>query len=367
MEAKAGIQSRGDDCSKTMFAACLETIRAREGAFGAPRVLEHDGLHQVVVTELGPVRLLLNSDGVGTKIEIAERLGDFGTIAFDLVAMLVDDAVRFGARPLSMSNVLDCRVADAQVVEQLAAGLVKAAGEAEIAVVGGEVAELGDRVGGWGARGGVNWAGTLLSLLEPDSSITGTKIEAGQAIVALREEGFRSNGFTLARKILQQALGCAWHKSASPAGLSWGLELLRPSRIYAPLVVDLLFGGTESPPVELTGVVHVTGGGVPGKLGRLLGPRGLGAELDGLFDPSPGMLELQRMGGVADALAYGTWCMGQGMLLMTPDPERVLELAVLHGYEARVAGHLVNGSGLRLRSRGALQTAHNLTFAEDDQ
>lgn len=353
--------ARGDESSSRLFEAGLRTIAARQGRFGAPRVLEHQGLHQVVVTELPPWRLLLNSDGIGTKVEVAERVGRYDTLGFDLLAMLADDAVRFGAQPLSLSNILDLHTADAGVVEGLARGLEAAARACDVAVVGGEVAELGARVVGRGASGGLNWAGTLLSVLAPGRELTGAEVRAGQAILALREPGLRCNGFTLARSVLTRAHGDEWHLAPAPDGGTFGDALLTPSRIYAPAV---LAAREEAP---ITGVIHVTGGGIPGKLGRVLRGRGLGAELDDLFELPAFLQELQRQGGVDDVAAYRAWCCGQGMLLITPEPERLTRSLTSHGHEVRVAGRVVEGRGIHLRSRGARQTGETLHFAEDPQ
>jgi phosphoribosylformylglycinamidine cyclo-ligase len=363
MSATEGIQQRGDVGSELMFQACLSTIRASAGRYGGAAVLEHEGLRHVVVTELGPYRLLLNSDGVGTKMEVAERLGRFETIAWDLLAMLVDDAVRFGAQPLSMSNVLDCTRADASVVGQLAQGLARAAQAAGVAVVGGEIAELGARVGGRHEAGGYNWAGTLLSLVPRQRVLTGARLQAGQALVALREPGFRSNGYTLARGVLAQRHGDGWHEQlCAGTGRSWGAELLEPSRLYAPALLDALGRHDQQPAVEVTGIAHVTGGGIPGKLGRLLRGRGLGAVLEDLFAPPQAMLELQSLGALDDRRAYGTWCMGQGLLAATPDPDGLLRLLQGRGVEARLAGRLDGTGTIRIISRGALSPGHPLDY-----
>jgi phosphoribosylformylglycinamidine cyclo-ligase len=360
-----GLQERGDRCSALMFAACMATIRAREGHFGAPRVLEAEGLRHVVVTELGGTWLLLNSDGVGTKIDVAERLKRYDTIAYDLLAMLTDDAVRFGAQPLSVSNVLDCTRAEPEVVEKLAAGLAVAAQEAEVAVVGGEVAELGTRVAGAQGLPGCNWAGTLLSVVPRERVLTGAGLAAGQSVVALREKGFRSNGFTLARRILNEHLGPAWHQKAF-GERSWGEELLRPSQIYAPSLLDAIGRLDAEPKAAVTGLVHVTGGGVPEKLGRMLRGRGLGAELDALFEPCGAMLTLQRWGGVSDREAYRTWNMGNGMLAVTPEPDALLAVLEARGVEARVAGRLTSGGPVGVTSRGALTPEMRLGFEVED-
>jgi phosphoribosylformylglycinamidine cyclo-ligase len=354
---------RGDSCSAALFQAALRSIEARAGHFGAPAVLENEGLRHVVLTELGPYGLMLSSDGVGTKMEVAERLGRYRSVGYDLVAMLVDDAVRFGAQPLSMSNVLDCTRAEQVIGEQLAEGLAAAAAEAEVAVVSGEVAELGSRVRGWDESGGYNWAGTLLSVVRRERLLTGSALRAGDAVVALREPGFRSNGFTLARNVLYERYGVEWQRTAAGGTeRNWGAELLEPSRIYAPALLDAIGRFETEPAAAVTGIVHVTGGGVPGKLARLLRGRGLGAELGSLFAPPAAMLEIQRLGELPDRDAYRTWCMGQGLLVVTPEPEALIEIVVRRGHEAQLAGHLERGRSINIISRGVQLEGKRLQF-----
>jgi phosphoribosylformylglycinamidine cyclo-ligase len=354
--------SRGDSASSRLFDACQRSIEARAGQFGAPAVLAHQGLHHIVATDLGPHRLLLNSDGIGTKVEVAERLGRYDTLAFDLIAMLADDAVRFGAQPLSLSNVLDIHRAEAAVIDALARGLERAARVAQIAVVGGEVAELGARISGRGASGGLHWAGTLLSILVRGRELTGATVAPGDTIVALRERGLRCNGFTLARAAAQRMCGDDWHGAASPSGGTLGDVMLEPSTIYAPAVLDGLGRVNEAPRARASAIAHVTGGGIPGKLGRVLGARGLGATLDDLFEPPPFVAMLQRAGEVSDEDAYRAWCMGQGMLVVTTDAGPWLEICSARGIDARVAGRVHEARAIELRSRGAFSNGALLHF-----
>lgn len=366
----AAVQARGDEGSRRLFAAALASIDGRravmpEGTLGRPTVLAREGLHHLVVTELGALRLVLNSDGIGTKAEVAERVGRYDTLAFDLLAMLVDDAVRFGAEPLCVSNVLDIARADETVVAELARGLEAAAAVAEVAVVSGEVAELGERVAGRGASGGFNWAGTLLSLVRRGRELTGEFISPGDAVVAVQEPGLRSNGFTLARAVLTRAHGDDWHAAPTPWGETFGEALLAPSRIYAPAVLDLLGRATrdEPPRARVHAVVHVTGGGVPGKLERVLAAHGLGAELEALFAPGPTLSALQALGDIDDHAAYRAWNMGQGLLIVTPEPDAVVGAFAARGHAAQVAGRIIAAPAIHISSRGNAQPGGTLTFA----
>jgi len=172
-----------------------------------------------------------------------------------------------------------------------------------------------------------------------------------QEIIGLREEGFRSNGLSLVRRVLGDAHGDRWHES--PFGDSTlGHAVLRPSRIYTPLIVSLTGGYEGEPLASVSGMVHVTGGGIPGKLTRLLEPLGYGAKVDDPFEPGDVVKHCQQAGKVADHEAYRAWNMGQGLLIITSEAEVVLQQARGTGYEAKTIGRISKTPGIRIRSRG---------------
>jgi len=348
---KAGVDVHlGDVCSRIMSAAADKTFANRKGMSAAVKVLEQKGLHRIIALSLGGLRLMLNSDGIGTKVEFAERTGRHDTMAYDLFAMLCDDAVRFGAEPVALSNVLDVNALDPEIIRGLAKGMVKAAKDAGVAVVSGEIAELGTRVGGCG-RYNYNWGGTVLSIVRKE--LSGRGVKPGNRIVALEEKGFRSNGISLVRKIMEQAYGPNWHTQKKGARTLGDLALT-PSRIYSRAALKMFD--------DAKGIAHITGGGIPGKLGRLLAAKKLGAEIADPFPPCPLMLHCQELGGVKDAEAYQAWNMGQGMLIITGRPEKIISIARDHGIEAKVAGKITAGPGLTITSRGYYSPGKPLSF-----
>ncbi|HOL67396.1 MAG TPA: AIR synthase related protein, partial [bacterium] len=146
---QAGVDLKlGDVCSRIMSEAADLTFTNRSGLTGQVQVIEKEGLHRIVVIRVGRFRLMLNSDGIGTKVEIAERTGRHETIAFDLLAMLCDDAIRFGAEPMAVSEILDVNHLHPATVRSLSRGLTEAAAAAGVAVLSGEIAELGARIQG---------------------------------------------------------------------------------------------------------------------------------------------------------------------------------------------------------------------------
>ncbi|MCM8757121.1 MAG: AIR synthase-related protein [Candidatus Omnitrophica bacterium] len=349
---QAGVDLKaGDICSKIMVEAADRTLANRAGLPGQIQVIEREGLHRIVVIRVGRFRLMLNSDGIGTKVEIAERTGQHETIAYDLVAMLCDDAVRFGAEPLAISNILDVNHLDPSTIRSLSRGLTKAAGTAGVAVVSGEVAELGNRIQGSSAMS-YHWAGTALSLLH--EQITGEAIRPGDTIIGLREKGFRSNGLSLLRKVLTDHYGEHWHQH-SVEGKNLGEAALVPSTIYTRAVLKC-FPWSH-------GLVHITGGGIPGKLRRLLRPLKLGAEIDNPWPPCWLMLHCQKIANIPDREAYQAWNMGQGMLVITANPEKIRSVLSHFEVESQAVGKISEKPGLRITSAGYFQPGQVIPFS----
>lgn len=342
--------SLGDRCSKVAFDWACKSFQNRKGRPGALVGGLESSYSNVI--DFGSVQIAMASDGIGTKIEIAERMGIYDTLGFDLVAMVVDDLVCNGAEPTSLSNVLDVDFLDEGIVQDLMKGLYEAATSANISVTGGEIAELGSRIGGYGKRMHFNWCATGIGVLQSSDVIrNGQSIRPGHTIIALKSCGLRSNGFSLARGILQKGFGDLWHEQAYSSEKTWGQILLTPSLIYAPFLLKIQRMG-----IPLHAVVHVTGGGIAGNLKRVLRKNSLGAELSNLFAPFPFMLELQRMGELDEEEVYEKWNMGNGMLLIVEDSDstEVLRLLAAQKIEAKVAGVVCDDDRIILHSKACI-------------
>lgn len=360
--AAAGVDlEHGDAASRLLYEAAQRTWTQRRDRLGAV-IIPHDdfsGIRAVDVGGLPPGTVMgMGFDGIGSKIEIAERMGVWNTLAHDLFAMVCDDAVTQGGEPVVLGTVLDVNRVQLDAIAQIAEGYVTAAGTAGVAVLNGELAECGSRLSGYGPFT-CNWGAGVVWFGRRDRLLSGTRLQAGDAIVGLAESGCRSNGFTLLRQILRRRHGDDWH--AKPYnGTTLGDLALQPSRIFAKAVVDMLGGVEGEPRATLHGVVHVTGGGVPGKLGRLLRRANLGADISSPLPPGPLLTYLQEQGPVSDREAYRVWNMGHGMLLCTPQPDAALEVAERHGLEAQVVGRITSQRGIRLYSRGCFDTGRIL-------
>lgn len=339
----------GNLCSKTAYGWAEKTFKNVTKHTGLPKKNLRGSFASVL--SFDSMNLAMASDGIGTKIEVAERMKNYGTLGFDLVAMIVDDLVCVGARPTTLSNILDVDYLDHAVVDQLMQGLATAANDAGIAVTGGEIAELGKRIGGYGDGMHFNWCATGLGVVEIEEQIIdGTKISENDIVIALQSPGFRSNGFSMARSILCNQYGDDWHNQSSDLNKSWGEILLTPSLIYSPLITTLLSDG-----IIPSGIVHVTGGGIVENLSRLLKKQELGAILNDLFKPDPSMCLLQSFANLAEEVAYRHWNMGNGMLLIVSEAmaDRVLQRAANTKYTARKAGVITKEKVVELHTLGA--------------
>src|SRR4030042_3891919 len=223
----------GDVCSKIFYEAAKKTWENRKGKIGEIVTLfvDFSGIRMVDVSRLPKGSFMcLGFDGVGTKVEVAERRGKHETVAYDLLAMVCDAAVVRGGEPVIVGSVLDVKSLqgpqDADFIKQSAAGFVDAAKEAGVVGINGELAELGARVRGFGDFN-YNWGAGLVWFARKDRLLTGREIKVEDKIVALKEDGFRSNGLSLVRKILIKNLGENWHTNKKLTE-----EVLAPSRIY---------------------------------------------------------------------------------------------------------------------------------------
>jgi len=325
----------GDQCSQNAYAWSKKTFPNRAGQAGMP-CLKVDGAFANML-DFNGVKIGISSDGIGTKIELAERTGIYDTLGYDLMAMVVDDLATAGFEPTNISNIIDADVLDDDIIDHLMRGLHDAAQECGVAISGGEIAELGARISGYGDRMHFNWCSTGIGILHKQLTqpIDGSAVQPGDAVLAFQSRGFRSNGFSLLRRTMQTAFGDAWHTARYSDTQTWGDVLLTPSRIFAPMICTLLSAG-----VTLKGVAHITGSGIVGNFARVTKVNGVGAVLDNLFPPLAMMQKVIELGNISSETAYRYWNMGNGMLFVVAaaEVERALELAAQQGFPARRVG-----------------------------
>jgi phosphoribosylformylglycinamidine cyclo-ligase len=282
--------------------------------------------------------LVSATDGVGTKALVAQAASRFDTIGVDLVAMCVDDLVCQGAEPLFFLDYIAVGRLDPDHIEQLVEGVAEGCRQAGCALIGGEMAEHPGAM----EPGEFDLVGFAVGVAERDRLITGEHVRAGDVLIGLPSPSLRSNGYSLARRILFEVADRSLDDPAYPgAHHTLADELLEPSVIYAPSVAEL----TRS--VDVRAVAHITGGGIPGNLVRVL-PDGVDAVVDRSTWESPRIFgELQQLGDVSDEEMARVFNLGIGMIVVVPEDESYKALDVLRaaGQRAAVIGSVSPGTG----------------------
>jgi phosphoribosylformylglycinamidine cyclo-ligase len=280
--------------------------------------------------------LVSSTDGVGTKAMVARATGRLDTIGIDLVAMCVDDIVCQGAEPLFFLDYISLGKLDPDQVDLLVTGVVEGCRQAGCALVGGEMAEHPGAM----EPGEFDLVGFAVGVAERDRLLTGASARAGDVLVGLPSPGLRSNGYSLARRVLLDVAGLGLDDELF-GGRTVADELLVPSVIYTPAVVRLLGD------VDVRAVAHVTGGGLVGNLPRVL-PAGVDASVDRSSWEVPRVFsEIQRLGSVADDEMARVFNLGIGMVVVVPptDVGRALALLAESGHRAVEIGRVVPASG----------------------
>jgi phosphoribosylformylglycinamidine cyclo-ligase len=287
--------------------------------------------------------LVSSTDGVGTKALVAQAVGRFDSIGVDLVAMCVDDLVCQGAEPLFFLDYIAVGKLDPDHVEQLVAGVAEGCRVAGCALIGGEMAEHPGAM----EPGEFDLVGFAVGVAERSRLLTGEHVAAGDVLIGLPSPGLRSNGYSLARRVLLERGGRRLDAPAyDGAHRSLADELLEPSRIYAPAVLAVLRD------VDVRAVAHITGGGLPGNLVRVL-PKQCDAVIERRsWEPPRIFGEIQRVGDVDDDEMARVFNLGIGMVLVIAEGEAFKALDILRseGHQAVVIGAVERGDHqVRLR------------------
>jgi phosphoribosylformylglycinamidine cyclo-ligase len=247
------------------------------------------------------------TDGVGTKVAIAQALDRHDTIGQDLVAMVIDDIVVVGATPLFLTDYIACGKVVPERIAHIVSGIAKACQAADVALVGGETAEHPGLLG----PDEYDVAAAGVGVVEQDQMLGPERVIPGDQIIALASSGLHSNGYSLARHIVGEA-GLRLSDTVSQTGRSLGEELLEPTTVYSPLIVDLLSREGHG----IHALSHVTGGGIAQNLQRVL-PPGMAVTVDrSTWTPPAIMSYLTQAGSLTSADVEDTWNMGIGFLVV---------------------------------------------------
>jgi phosphoribosylformylglycinamidine cyclo-ligase len=299
-----------------------ERVLAGIGAFG--------GLFALTDLPASPV-LVASTDGVGTKTVVAAAVGRYEGLGFDIVNHCINDILVQGARPLFFLDYIASSRLDPELVARVVMSAAEACRAAGIALLGGETAEMP----GVYQRGELDLVGTIIGIMDRSRIIDGSRIRAGDVIVALESGGLQTNGFSLARAILGDAYN-------QPFGNGTVADaLLVPHRSYLAAVTPLLDAGL------VHGMAHITGGGIPGNLSRIL-PEGLGARLEADSWPVPEIFRLiQQKGQVTSREMHRVFNMGAGFMIVLPE-EHLEQARELAGEKLHLIGVIEEGSGVSL-------------------
>lgn len=283
--------------------------------------------------------LVSSADGVGTKLKLAFATGRHDTVGQCLVNHCVNDILVQGAVPMFFLDYLATGVLEESVVQDVVRGVATACLENSCALLGGETAQMPD----FYAEGEYDLAGFIVGQVEREALIDGSAIEEGDVLVGLEASGLHTNGYTLARKIVFDVLGLGVDDELPGTGVSVGGELLKVHRSYLTAL------RTPLDDRLVHGLAHITGGGIPGNLPRVL-PEGLGAEIEtGSWPVLPVFGALQQAGGVDPAEMARVFNMGVGMIVVcdASSADAVIDAAGADEIDAWRIGSVVSGSGVR--------------------
>jgi phosphoribosylformylglycinamidine cyclo-ligase len=280
--------------------------------------------------------LATSTDGVGTKVALAQKLDVHHTIGFDLVGMVVDDLVVCGAEPLFMTDYVCVGKVVPERVAAIVRGIAEACVQAGCALIGGETAEHPGLLG----PDEYDVAGAATGVVEADELLGPERVREGDAVLAIGSSGLHSNGYSLVRHVLLNQAGWALERHVPEFGRSLGEELLEPTKIYAKACLEL------ARRVEIHTYAHVTGGGLAANLARVI-PAGLHARLErSSWTPAAVFQTVGEVGGIERLELEKTLNMGVGMVAVLPPAEAdaaLRELAAL-GQRAWVLGEIMAGA-----------------------
>jgi phosphoribosylformylglycinamidine cyclo-ligase len=337
--ARAGVDTGRAGSGVEALVSVLATIDSGEPS----RVVIPAGHYASVLRLDDQLGLAVATDGVGSKVIVAERLGRFQTIGVDCVAMNVNDLVCVGARPLALVDYVAVERSEAEMLRDVALGLKVGAELAGIEIPGGELAELPEVIRGHPSPRGFDLVGTCFGTVALDRIVTGSGARPGDAIVGIPSTGVHSNGLTLARS----ALPDLEERPGVLGGASVGDVLLEATAVYVRAVLELLDSGCH-----VRGLAHITGDGLLNLL-RLDAP--VGFEVDAPL-PVPAIFELvAERGGVAPAELYEVFNMGCGFCCVVPPGDADATVSLLgtrHPGAARI-GRVTDEEGVvRLPGQG---------------
>lgn len=288
------------------------------------------GLFHLEKTRYKDPILVSSTDGVGTKLKVAQMANRFDTIGIDLVAMSANDVLVQGAEPLFFLDYISTSRISVETGVQIIGGIVKGCREAGCALLGGETAEMP----GFFAPGDYELVGFCVGIVDAERLVDGSKIGIGDRIIGLVSTGIHSNGFSLARKVFFERMKLGIDDRTGGLDETVGTELLKPTKIYARAILNLVKN------FNIKGLIHITGGGFLDNIPRILPERCRAVIQRGSWPVLPVFKVLQAGGAVEEMEMFRVFNMGIGLMIIVPEKEcqEIMERLVALGEEAYLIG-----------------------------
>ena len=296
------------------------------GGFAGAYLLEIAKYKQPVITS--------STDGVGTKLKIAQILDKHDTIGIDLVAMCVNDLITTTSKPLFFLDYFATGKLEPNVAVDVVKGIAEGCKQAQCALIGGETAEMP----GMYKEGEYDLAGFSVGVVEKEKMLNGSKTQKGDILIGIASSGVHSNGYSLVRKLIE-VKGYKYIDYIEEFGKTIGEELLTPTKIYVKSILKL------SEEVDLHAIAHITGGGIPGNLIRVLNNDLTAVIEEGSWEILPVFKWIEKEGNVPKEEMYKTFNMGLGIIIALPekDKEKALKILEEMGEKPYIVGYLKKG------------------------
>jgi phosphoribosylformylglycinamidine cyclo-ligase len=330
--------------------ALLRWVRPTFEYAGRARPVLDIGYFANVVPVSPDLGIAISTDGVGTKLLVAQAAGRFDTVGIDCVAMNVNDILCVGARPIALVDYIAVEELRPALLEELGRGLSKGCEQAGVSCPGGELAQVREMLRGTHPGSAVDLVGTAIGTVALDRVLAGQDIQTGDVLLGLESTGLHSNGYTLARRALIERGGLRLDAHVPELGCTLAEELLRPTRIYVKPVLDVLDAG-----LPVRALAHVTGDGLF-NLVRTVKP--VGFDIEHWPEPPPIFDLVRTLGGIAEEEMYRTFNMGIGFALVVAPTgaDAVRERLEQAGLMVHVLGRAFEDAErtIRMRPKGLL-------------
>lgn len=331
--AQAGVDTAKEEYALKRLLKWTERSFSLRTDLGCPKL--KTGYFANVIDIGEGIGLAISTDGVGTKILVAQMVGKYNTIGIDCIAMNVNDIICVGAEPLSMTDYIAIEDPHPDLLEEIGKGLYEGAKIAKVSISGGEMAQVKEMIRGSRNGYGLDLVGTCVGKVPLDKIIIGQNIEEYDVVIGLRSSGIHSNGLTLARKVFFEKANFEIDKHVKELGRTIGEELLEPTHIYVPEITEML-----TRDLNLKALINITGDGF---LNLTRVEADVGYVIDFLPEPQPIFSLLQEFGDIDKAEMFTVYNMGIGFCVISPQSEvdAIMSIAKKHGVDSYRIGYAV--------------------------